>query len=103
MTELSRFYGIVISMFFFDHNQPHVHVCYGGRNSRGAGAYATIIAVRTGKRVNGDVLPGKTMRLVRHWILEHAAELEEAWLEAQSGKNPKRIAPLHAKKGRKVK
>jgi hypothetical protein len=36
-------------------------------------------------------------------VTEHAAELEEAWLEAQSGKNPKKIAPLHAKKGRKVK
>ncbi|MEX0600970.1 MAG: DUF4160 domain-containing protein [Rhodothermales bacterium] len=30
MPELSRFYGIVIRMFFDDHNPPHFHARYGG-------------------------------------------------------------------------
>lgn len=32
MPELSRFYGLVIKMLFFDneqHHKPHVHVTYG--------------------------------------------------------------------------
>ena len=30
MPEISRFYGIVISMYYDDHNPPHFHVRYGG-------------------------------------------------------------------------
>ena len=30
MPELSRFYGIVIRMFYDDHNPPHFHALYGG-------------------------------------------------------------------------
>ena len=29
MPELSRFYGIVIRMYFNDHNPPHFHALYG--------------------------------------------------------------------------
>lgn len=29
MPEISRFYGIVIRMFFDDHNPPHFHAIYG--------------------------------------------------------------------------
>ncbi len=29
MPELSRFYGIVIKMYFGDHNPPHFHAEYG--------------------------------------------------------------------------
>ena len=30
MPEISSFYGIIISMFFSDHNPPHFHVKYQG-------------------------------------------------------------------------
>lgn len=30
MPEISRFFGIVIKMFFNDHNPPHFHAEYGG-------------------------------------------------------------------------
>lgn len=29
MPELSRFYGIVIKMYYSDHNPPHFHAEYG--------------------------------------------------------------------------
>jgi len=29
MPEISRFYGIVIRMFYDDHNPPHFHAFYG--------------------------------------------------------------------------
>ena len=31
MPELSRFYGIVIRMYFDDHGPPHFHAYYGYR------------------------------------------------------------------------
>ena len=30
MPEISRFYGIIIAMFFDDHNPPHFHARYAG-------------------------------------------------------------------------
>ena len=31
MPEISRFYGIVIQMYFGDHPPPHFHARYGGQ------------------------------------------------------------------------
>jgi len=31
MPEISRFYGIVIKMFYNDHAPPHFHAEHGGR------------------------------------------------------------------------
>ena len=30
MPEISRFYGIIIRMYFVDHNPPHFHAEYQG-------------------------------------------------------------------------
>ena len=30
MPEISRFYGIIIKMYFADHNPPHFHAEYNG-------------------------------------------------------------------------
>ena len=46
MPEISRFLGIVIAMFYKDHNPPHFHATYGEHE----------IAVRIG---DGEVLWGK--------------------------------------------
>jgi hypothetical protein len=32
MPEICRFYGIIIAMFFDDHNPPHFHARYGKDN-----------------------------------------------------------------------
>ena len=29
MPEIARFYGIVVYMYFVDHNPPHLHARYG--------------------------------------------------------------------------
>ena len=31
MPELSRFYGIVVQMYFGDHSPPHFHAIYSGQ------------------------------------------------------------------------
>ena len=34
MPEISRFYGIVIRLFYGDHMPPHFHVSYGSGNAK---------------------------------------------------------------------
>ena len=45
MPELSRFLGIVIAMYYRDHNPPHFHAVYGG--------FEITVEIATGK-VNGE-------------------------------------------------
>ena len=33
MPELCRFYGIIIRMYFLDHNPPHLHAEYQGQRA----------------------------------------------------------------------
>ncbi len=54
MPEISSFYGIIISMFFSDHNPPHFHVKYQG--------YEATIDIATGT-VKGQ-LPRRALNMV---------------------------------------
>ena len=62
MPELSRFYNIIIKMYFSDntqHHKPHFHVYYG--------EHEAIIAI-DGELLAGS-LPKKQYRLVQAWNL----------------------------------
>ena len=76
MPELSRFYGIVIKMFFIahEHNPPHIHAIYG--------EYIASIDIATGRVIEGD-LPVRALRLVREWLDEHRSELQHIWQTQQ--------------------
>lgn len=83
MPVLSRFYGIVIRMYFLqkEHNPPHIHAIYNEDMAA--------IDFTTGTVLEGD-LPPKALSLVREWISLHRKELTEIW-ETQ---NFKSIEPL---------
>lgn len=72
MPTISRFYGIVIRMYFLaaEHNPPHVHVIYGED--------AAEIEIQTGSVIYGS-LPGKALSMTREWIDLHREELMEIW------------------------
>lgn len=72
MPELSRFYGIVIKMFFRqkEHDPPHFHVVYGDRLG--------VIDIGTLEMVEGD-LPPRALALVREWASLHRNELAAIW------------------------
>lgn len=72
MPEISRFFGIIIRMFYDDHNPPHFHVEFQG---------------------NKAVVDFQT-KLVREWVDLHQMELEENWQLAQEGREIKKIDPL---------
>ncbi|MBQ7773301.1 MAG: DUF4160 domain-containing protein [Bacteroidales bacterium] len=84
MPEISRFYGIVITMFINEHSPPHFHIRYDN--------YRAIIEIENGK-ITGQ-LPPRAMRLVLEWLNLHKAELFENWELLRNGKQSKRIKPL---------
>jgi hypothetical protein len=62
MPEISRFFGIVIKMFFDDHNPPHFHAEYGGD--------VALIDIRTLAVFSGR-LPPRVTGLVIEWATLH--------------------------------
>ena len=85
MPEISRFFGIIIRMFYDDHGPPHVHAEYQGGKAK--------IDFR-GNVLRGDLGSRTALKLVREWIDLHFAELETDWDLARSGEPLQRIDPL---------
>jgi len=85
MPEISRFFGIVIKMFFNDHNPPHFHAQYGELEA--------LIEIRTLSAFAGR-LPARVMGLVIEWGTRHQEELLNDWRRAQSEESLQKIAPL---------
>ena len=85
MPIVSRFFGIIIRMYYNEHNPPHLHAEYQGSNA---------IFDFSGNIVKGSLSSKTATRLVRDWIDLHASELETNWQLAQSGKELENIAPL---------
>ena len=72
MPEISRFYGIVIKMFFKpkEHEPSHIHALYG--------EYMGEFNIETAEMIQGD-LPRKAQELVREWMFIHYKELQQMW------------------------
>ena len=85
MPELSRFYGIIIRMYFGDHNPPHFHVEYSGHLAE--------IDIRTLEIIAGK-LPKRAYNLVLEWATEHRTELLENWNLTRNMEPPFKIEPL---------
>lgn len=85
LPEISRFFGIVIKMFFDDHNPPHFHAEYGGD--------AVLVDIRTLSVFSGR-LPPRAMGLVIEWATLHRDELLADWERAQAQQELLKIAPL---------
>ncbi len=85
MPEISRFFGIIIGMFFNEHNPPHFHARYGD--------YQAEIEINTLKIIEGD-LPRRAKAMVLEWAEEHRDELMENWNLAREMHALKNIKPL---------
>lgn len=81
MPEISRFYGIVIKMFFKpkEHEPSHIHALYG--------EYMGEFNVRTLEMIQGD-LPKKAQELVQEWLSLYQNELQTMWDRQQIQKLP---------------
>jgi hypothetical protein len=85
MPEISRFYGIVVRMYFADHAPPHFHAEYAEHEARVA---IDSLAVLSGS------LPARAMGLVVEWATLHREELQACWDRARQLQPLERIAPL---------
>ena len=83
MPVLSKFYGIVIRMYFqqAEHNPPHIHALYGDDVAE--------VDIKTGEIIEGD-LPPKALAMVREWIEINKKDLLHMW-ETQEFK---KLSPL---------
>jgi hypothetical protein len=85
MPEISRFYGIIIYMFFLDHNPPHFHVKYQN--------YEATINIEDGI-VKGEI-PRRALNLIYEWLDLHKDELMENWRLLEQRKPFKKVEPLN--------
>lgn len=85
MPSISAFYGIIIWMFYADHQPPHFHVEYG--------EYKAVFSIETLSMTDGS-LPRRAMALVLEWAALHRAELIADWDLCRKKEKPNKIPPL---------
>jgi hypothetical protein len=85
MPTISRFYGILIQMYFGDHVPPHFHALYA--------EYEVLIDIGTFEVIRGE-LPGRAMALVLEWAQQHRDELRRDWELCSQNQLPTNIPPL---------
>ena len=85
MPEISRFYGIVIRMYYDEHPPPHFHVAYQDEQA--------VLRIDTLDVARGQ-LPRRALSLVVEWALAHREELRQNWERAERGEPIVEIAPL---------
>jgi hypothetical protein len=85
MPEISRFYGIVVKMYYNDHSPPHFHAEYGGGELVAGIDPVCVVA--------GNLTPRATS-LVLEWASQHQADLQRAWQQARRMQPIDPIDPL---------
>lgn len=84
MPEISRFFGIILYLYWKDHNPPHIHFSYGG--------YACNISVID--RIMDGQAPAKVVAMVNKWLDLHEGEVLALWEKAQRGEPIGKVEPL---------
>jgi hypothetical protein len=86
MPEISRFFGVIIYMYFKDHLPPHFHAEYNGQEAQ--------FSIETGNIIVGD-LPRKQTRLIQAWVELYREDLFKNYLESQKDSGQlRKIKPL---------
>jgi len=85
MPEICRFFGIVIAIFYDDHNPPHFHARYGERKAA--------FRIEDAAILDGS-LPPRVVGLVVEWACGHKEELMADWNRARESRALLPIEPL---------
>ena len=85
MPTISRFYGILIQMYFGDHAPAHFHALYA--------EFEAVIDIETLGVMRGS-LPSRAMALVLEWAQLHREELRQDWELCVQNQRPMKILPL---------
>ncbi|MFN7584971.1 MAG: DUF4160 domain-containing protein [Bacteroidota bacterium] len=82
---MSFFLGVIIRMFYRDHNPPHFHAFYAD--------FEGIFDIEKNELIGGE-LPPRVLGIVTEWTALHQDELLENWERARQQESLKTIAPL---------
>jgi hypothetical protein len=85
MPQISRFFGIIIAMYFDEHNPPHFHAIYND--------FEAEIGINTLTIIKGS-LPSRVLGLVVEWATDHKKELLSNWKRIEQKLPPEKILPL---------
>lgn len=84
MPEISRFLGIIICMYYDEHNPPHFHAKYGDYE----------ITVEIGSGTIEGKFPKRALSAVLEWYKLHKNELIIDWELATKNQPLNKIEPL---------
>jgi hypothetical protein len=85
MPQISYFLGIIIRMFYREHNPPHFHAYYGD--------YEALIDIQKNELLSGN-LPPRVLGIVVEWTALHQEELMVNWERSKKQEPLQAIEPL---------
>lgn len=85
MPEISRFLGIIVTMYYSEHPPAHFHVRYGDHKA--------VVAIEPPALLQGT-LPPRVYGLIVEWAALHRTELLSNWQLARAQAPLRPIAPL---------
>ena len=85
MPQISQFFGIIIRMFYDEHNPPHFHAQYG--------EYNCCIDIQSLSVIEGN-FPARALGLVVEWAILHKDELMTNWHRVKRQELLQKIEPL---------
>ncbi len=91
MPELCRFFGIVIKMFYNDHQPPHFHAEYAGSEA--------LLLIESLEIYRGE-LPRRALALVLEWAALHRDELRQCLADGPRGSGARSPFRLWSSEGR---
>ena len=86
MPYVSMFFGIIIRMFYSEHNPPHFHAEYQGSEG---------IFDFEGEMIKGNIKSNTALKLIKEWSVLRKSELEENWKNITEKAAINKIEPLH--------
>ena len=85
MQYVSMFFGIIIRMFFSEHNPPHFHAEYQGTEG---------IFNFDGDMLMGNIKSNTALRLIKEWAILRKNELDDNWNNITNRVGINKIEPL---------
>ena len=82
---IAAFFGIVIRMFYKEHEPAHFHAEHQGQQAK---------VDFDGNVVAGQIQSNTALRLIREWAVLHRPELEANWASMKAGRSLDKIPPL---------
>jgi hypothetical protein len=85
MPIISTFFGIIIRMFYKEHEPEHFHAEHAGQHAK---------CDFSGNLIAGAIRSRKARQRIRRWAELHKSDLEANWAKMKAGRPLESVAPL---------